>query len=305
MATATQRGLHRLLDEDPWVFDDPFALSLVGEAWMPIASRIGEQATRGRAFLLARARYVEDRLAASTFSQYVILGAGLDSFAWRRPDLVRNGLCVFEVDHPASTDWKRRRAAELALPIAGRHVLVPTDFEQDALLETLTAAGFDGSQATLFSWLGVAMYLSKEAIADTLGAVAGCAVGSEIVWTYWPAADELDDEDRTWREQLAARQADDGEPIVTMLTAAGAEALAAQCGLTVVTHPTSSDLHNAYFDGRSDGLSPTTGERLIVGGCISPRLAGQRGVGRGGSRGRDPGDRDRARPRGRKRHQVR
>jgi methyltransferase (TIGR00027 family) len=129
-------------------------------------------------------RYAEDRLNES-FSQYVVLGAGLDSFAWRRPDLL-SSLRVFEVDHPATQDWKRERVAALNLPSSDRHVFAPVDFETATLRDGLTAAGFDWSAPTLYSWLGVTFYTPLDAVEATLREVAAGASGSEIVMGYIP-----------------------------------------------------------------------------------------------------------------------
>jgi methyltransferase (TIGR00027 family) len=131
--TAVARGEHRLLDAAPWVLDDPFALMLAGPDWRQIydarAALHSERVRRdARAWVVARSRYAEDRLEQCPFTQYVLFGAGLDSFAWRRPDLLHT-LPVFEVDHPATQAWKRERVATLALPISDHHVLAPVDFE--------------------------------------------------------------------------------------------------------------------------------------------------------------------------------
>src|SRR5262249_39586542 len=133
MSTAVARATHRLWAEPPWIFDDPFALILVGAGWENFAAASRGLARspvvrQGHAGVLVRSRYPEDRLTEGQYSQYVILGAGLDSFAWRRPDL-RGSLRVFEVDHPATQAWKHERIATLALPISEGHVFVPVDFE--------------------------------------------------------------------------------------------------------------------------------------------------------------------------------
>src|SRR4051794_34286827 len=135
--TAVARGEHRLFDSAPWILDDAFALMLVGPEWRQIfdarAALHQERVRRdARAWVVARSRYAEDRLDEQPFTQYVVLGAGLDSFAWRRPDLLRS-LRVFEVDHPATQAWKRERVANLALPTSDHHVFAPVDFETESL----------------------------------------------------------------------------------------------------------------------------------------------------------------------------
>ena len=184
MLAAVARGLLRLEATQPWVLDDAFALVLVGPVWQELRellfSLFPAQVVREvLAAVCIRSRYAEDRLAAGAFAQYVILGAGLDSFAWRRPDLLRS-LRVFEVDHPASQAWKLERVRDLALPLSDSQVFVPADFEAEPVQDALRTAGFDPGQPTLFSWTGVAPYLTAQAIASTLRVVAGAAAGSEL-----------------------------------------------------------------------------------------------------------------------------
>ena len=160
MLAAVARGLLRMEAMPPWVLDDAFALVLVGPAWQELRKGLislfpTEVVREVLAAVCTRSRYAEDRLAAGAFAQYVILGAGLDSFAWRRPDLLRS-LRVFEVDHPASQAWKLERVSDLALPLSDSQVFVPVDFEAESLQDALRTAGFDWDQRALFSWTGVA-----------------------------------------------------------------------------------------------------------------------------------------------------
>jgi methyltransferase (TIGR00027 family) len=197
MAVAVIRDAHRAYDAKPWILDDPYALMLVGEQWRDIrAAQIAthpEAAWRQqRAGNVVRSRYAEDRLVAGPHRQYVILGAGLDSFAWRRPDLV-GSIHLFEVDHPATQAWKRARIDALHLPVHREHIFAPIDFESETLHSGLTRAGLDWSQSAFFSWLGVTMYLAVESIEATLSTVASCAPGSEIVFTYLPTDPFLDE----------------------------------------------------------------------------------------------------------------
>ena len=133
MLAAVTRGNYRLSEAQPWILDDPFALMLVGPTWKDmsdhLASLLPKRLLRKTNIgNVLRPRVAEDRLTGGEFRQYVLLGAGLDSFAWRRPDLVGR-FRVFEVDHPASQTWKRRRAADLGLPDHDSHIFVPVDFE--------------------------------------------------------------------------------------------------------------------------------------------------------------------------------
>jgi methyltransferase (TIGR00027 family) len=273
MMAAIGRGQHRLRDPSPWVFDDPFALLLVGPAWPQIYAGITavvrEAVVREAiGFMVGRSRYAEDRLAAGRFTQYVILGAGLDSFAWRRPDVLRR-LRVFEVDHPATQAWKQERLAVLALPSSERHTFTPVDFETETLPEGLDATGFDWAQRTLFSWLGVTPYLTVDAIEATLRTVASCAPGSEIVMTYTPSRPFLDDIGCEFQDTAGRLTADAGEPLLTFLSPSEAEAVIEGCRLKVAEHPANDELYDRYFAARPDDLRPYTFERVLV--AVAPQ----------------------------------
>lgn len=265
MSAAVARGIHRLWDQPPWVLDDPFALSLVGDGWRELARQslaLSPPPYAARTGVLLRSRWAEDVLACGPYAQYVILGAGLDSFAWRRPRFLRGGR-VFEVDHPSTQDWKRRRARAIGLPRSDRHVFVPCDFSRDALGECLTRAGFDHGATSLFSWLGTTMYLEPAAIADTLRAVARCAPGSGVAMSYNPRPDLLDERQRAFLDAVGRLVAGMGEPLRSAFTPDAIGRLAADCGLTIAEAPTERDLADRYFTGRRDGLRPLIIERLL------------------------------------------
>jgi methyltransferase (TIGR00027 family) len=267
MSAAVARGTHRLWDEPPWIVDDPFALVLVGPGWEEIAAASRAVARpavtrQGHAGVLVRSRYAEDHLLGGDYDQYVILGAGLDSFAWRRPDLCRT-LCVFEVDHPATQAWKRTRAAGLALPTSENHRFVPIDFETQALSEALDVAGFDWARRALFSYVGTTMYLDAESVAATLRVVGGCAPGSGIVLSYNQDVQFVDDIGREFLAAIMPQVAERGEPVRTSFSPSAIEALLKRHGLTVLDHPTADDLFKRYCADRCDGLRPYTLERLV------------------------------------------
>jgi methyltransferase (TIGR00027 family) len=268
MLAAVARGLLRLEAAPPWVLDDAFALVLVGPAWEelrkgPISLFPAAVVREVVAGVCTRGRYAEDRLAAGAFAQYVILGAGLDSFAWRRPDLLRS-LRVFEVDHPASQAWKLERVSGLALPLGDSQVFVPLDFETGSLHDALRAAGFDWDRRTLFSWTGVAPYLTAPAIESTLRTIAVAATGSEVVFSYRAEDAVLDKAGREFIRIYAPLAASLGEPIQPGWPATEIEMLVSRSGLTVVDHPTRADLEQRYFAGRTDGLRPFNVETLLT-----------------------------------------
>ena len=266
---ATARGLHRLEAATPWVFDDFLALVLVGPSWPEVRAElvaaVSEPLFRATSTMtVTRARYTEDRLAAGRFDQYVLLGAGLDTFAWRRPDALAAGLRVFEVDHPASQAWKLARVEELGLPASERQVFVAVDFEVDTFDAGLDRAGFDWSARTFFSWVGVLPYLTVDATEATLRAVAKSAPGSEILLSYLIAPSLMEDVGRAFLDRFAVLAAGVGEPLQTVLTPEEAEALVRRCGLEVVDHPSRADLHARYYTGRADDVAPITFEQFLV-----------------------------------------
>jgi methyltransferase (TIGR00027 family) len=268
MLAAVARGLLRIDETPPWVLDDPFALLLVGPEWQDLRELASSLfLTRVFAEIAAavctRSRYAEDRLAAGGFAQYVILGAGLDSFAWRRPDLLRS-LRVFEVDHPASQAWKLERIKELALPLTDSQVFVPVDFEAEPLQHALRMAGFERSQPALFSWTGVAPYLTAETIESTLRTIAGAAAGSEVVFSYRAEDSVLDDIGKEFVRIYAPLAASLGEPIKPGWPVIEIERLVGRCGLKVLDHPARADLEQRYFADRADGLRPYNVETLIT-----------------------------------------
>ncbi|MBM4244218.1 MAG: class I SAM-dependent methyltransferase [Deltaproteobacteria bacterium] len=265
MSAAVARGIHRIHDAPPWILDDPFALPLVGDGWQAFAEQsvaLSRPPYQARSGVLLRARYPEDVLASGVYAQYVILGAGLDSFAWRHPDFVRKGR-LFEVDHPATQTWKRERMRALALPASDRQVLVPADLTGDTLDASLTRAGFDWSLPSLLSWVGTTMYLGPDAIGATLRIVARCAAGSGIVLSYNPRPELLDDLHREVLDDVSRLVAGMGEPLRSAFAPDEIERLAATAGLQVAEAPSHADLERRYFNGRPDGMRLLMIERLL------------------------------------------
>lgn len=265
MSAAVARGMHRLRDAPPWILDDPFALPLVGDGWQAFVEQsvaLSRPPYQARSGVLLRARYPEDVLASGDYAQYVILGAGLDSFAWRQPDFMRDAR-VFEVDHPATQGWKRERMRVLALPASDRQVLVPVDFTRDTLDASLTRAGFDWSAPTLFSWVGTTMYLDLEAIAVTLRTVARCSAGSGVVLSYNPRPELLDALHREVLDDVSRLVVGMGEPLRSAFTPEEIARLATAVGLEVAEAPTYEDLERCYFTGRRDGMRLLMIERLL------------------------------------------
>jgi methyltransferase (TIGR00027 family) len=194
LRVAMQRAAHQLLDE-PIVLEDPIALPILGAeteaAMREDPYQYNEPMMRGlRASLVVRSRVAEDELARAVeqgIRQYVVLGAGLDTFAYRNPHKA-TGLRVFEVDHPSTQQWKRRCLSDAGISVPDNLVFAPVDFEHATLAQGLAEAGFHSEQPTCFSWLGVTMYLTEAAIMGTLGFVASLPQGSSICFDYRVAA---------------------------------------------------------------------------------------------------------------------
>jgi methyltransferase (TIGR00027 family) len=193
------RALHRERPP-PWVIDDRLGFEVAGVEGAAVRNELlarlqGPGLVAFSRWVAVRARRVEDVVEEAMQSgvrQYVVLGAGLDTFAYRRRDLLELGLRVFEVDHPATQEWKRARLRDLDIDAPSALTYAPVDFEQETLERGLAASGFDMAMRAVFSWIGVTMYLTLDAIDATLTFVAGCARGSLIVMTYNQPRDALD-----------------------------------------------------------------------------------------------------------------
>lgn len=266
---ALWRALHVSDDAPPHVFDDQVGLALVApdEGWRrrPDMSAF----TRPfRASIVARARFVEDLLDEQVergVSQYVILGAGLDTFAQRRPDMGAR-LRVFEVDEPKTQAWKRRRLDELGYGVPSFLHLVPVDFERgDAWLDRLSDAGFDVTRPTVAASLGVSMYLSQQAIASTLRDAASFATGSTFVMSFMLPIELAEPAVRPGIEAAARGARANGTPWLSFFTPDQMLALAREAGFRTVRHVSADALTERYFSGRSDGLRlPSNSEELLV-----------------------------------------
>jgi methyltransferase (TIGR00027 family) len=255
---AMHRALHQLIDQ-PLVFEDPLALAIIGAE---AASMLREgrdwhgfASPALRAFLVARSRFAEASLreaVARGVDQYVLLGAGLDTFAYRNPF---PRLTVFEIDHPATQGWKRERLAEAGIRTPPGVVFGAADFERETLREVFARAGFDFAKPGFVAWLGVVPYLTHEAVSAVLAFTgSGLKAGSEIVFDYPALGDGEPAENRASFAALATRVAEAGEPF---RSAFAPDTLAKELhsvGFTEIADLDSSALNARYFDARSDGL---------------------------------------------------
>jgi methyltransferase (TIGR00027 family) len=266
---ALWRALHAEVDPPPRVIDDTLGLRLASpdDGWRRRPDMDPQATRRFRASIVVRARFVEDLVveeARRGVDQYVILGAGLDTFAQRRPDVAAE-MRVFEVDRPGPQAWKRQRLAELGLGVPEWLRLVPVDFEAGApWWEQLAAAGFDAGRPAVVASTGVSMYLTRDAIAATLRSVAGLGAGSTLAMSFMLPLELADPEDRQAREwaERGARAA--GTPFISFFAPAELLALARASGFREAEHVSAATLNARYFSGRSDGLRTSNSEELLV-----------------------------------------
>jgi methyltransferase (TIGR00027 family) len=258
---AMRRAAHQLLD-DPKVFDDPLALHMVGkEHASTLRADPGQfEATPLspylRAFLAARSRYAEDELALGVqrgVCQYVILGAGLDTFAYRNPH-PHGVLHVFEVDHPTTQTWKRTRLEEAGITLPNDLTFAPVDFETQTLSEGLMGAGYDSGKCTFFSWLGVTEYLTTETVMAILRFIASAPMGSGVVFDYVLSPSLLTPVQRSRFDALAQRVASAGEPWQTFFDPGLLAMDLRAMGFEYSEDNGPEEINARYFDGRKDDL---------------------------------------------------
>jgi methyltransferase (TIGR00027 family) len=215
LTAAAARAAHLIVDRQPYVFVDHLAEPMLGDRAEELIAYHREHGDHlvlagARAQVVTRARVAERELARAATDQYVILGAGLDSFAHRSP--LAESVHVFEVDHPATQAAKRERLATLRLEPRGTVSYVPVDFERDELIGALRTAGLDRDRPATVSWLGVSMYLTRDAIGHTLDELRALAPGSDLVLDYMLPAGLRDEAGQTYVDLVAPAAADRGEP---------------------------------------------------------------------------------------------
>jgi methyltransferase (TIGR00027 family) len=260
LRVALRRAAHQVHDARPLVFEDPLAVRILGPEYAQEIARTPNAERRPfsaalRAFMVARARLSEDALAAGYreggVRQYLVLGAGLDTFAYRNPYA---DLRVFEVDHPATQAWKREMliAANIDVPKTVRFVAV--DFERQSLRDELDAAGFDFAVPTMTAWLGVVPYLTLEAFRATVGVLGSFAAGSGVVFDYALPREALPPREQMMLDSMAARVRQAGEPFQLFFRPEELQEELARAGLAVVEDLDGLAITERLFQGRSDGL---------------------------------------------------
>lgn len=260
MKTAVRRAAHQLLDR-PVVFEDPIAVRILNlgtgkERILSFASKFKAYETRMRALVSVRSRYAEDCLARAIVrgtAQFVVLGAGLDTFAYRNP-YAEDQLRVFEVDFPATQEWKRRQLAQARITIPPTVTYVPMDFEHQTLAEALRLAGFDGTQPAFFSWLGVTMYLTEETILSTLRFIATLPPGGGVALDYAATLESLSPGANAVLTTIVRRTRLSGEPFLSHFDAEYLAAKLRAIGFHDIESLGHREINARYFQGRSDDL---------------------------------------------------
>lgn len=254
LRVARRRAIHQVLDQPP-VLNDPIAVPLLGSHFTFDPARESDPVARAfRAYMAVRSRFAEDQLAlavASGVAQYVLLGAGLDTFAYRNP---HPHLRVFEVDFPATQDWKRALLAESGIKIPSDLTYVPLDFEHKTLAEGLADAGFDASRPAFFGWLGVVPYLTLEAFRATVNAIAQYPAGTGVCFDYGVSRSNLGFFQRRAFDALAARVAAAGEPFRLFFARQDLEQELLAAGFHQIQQRTPEELNALYFANRADKL---------------------------------------------------
>jgi len=268
---AIRRAAHQLLDQ-PRVLDDPLALRIIGsEAEQALRSNRKEDhafARAFRAFMAARSRYAEDELAravAHGVRQYVVLGAGLDTFAYRNP---HRGLRVFEVDHPATQAWKREQLQAGKIAIPASLTFVPIDFERQTLAGGLEQVGFDTGAGAFFSWLGVTPYLTREACLATLSFIAKMPERSGVVFDFAVDRKLLNIGQRIALDVLAKRVAAAGEPFQLFFDPGKLQDELTGMGFHRTEFLQGKELNARYFKDRKDGLMVRGGLGHLMGAWV-------------------------------------
>jgi methyltransferase (TIGR00027 family) len=255
------RGVHQLLDAKPLILDDPTALTLLGEDAVRQITNSWDhhqtlEARALRTHVVLRSRFAEDRLAEAVsqrITQYVILGAGFDTFAYRQPAWA-NALKIFEVDQPATQVQKRLRLERANITLPPNLFFAGIDFEHESLCNGLLKNGVSLTEPTFFSWLGVTMYLKKDAIDAVLQTIAQFLSESEIALTFIQPLDSLSSLERSFHFSLSKIVSRAGEPFVSFFTPAAIEEKLYQAGFKTVAFLSNEEAEKRYFHQRPNDL---------------------------------------------------
>jgi methyltransferase (TIGR00027 family) len=275
-AAAVHRAVHQILEQGS-IFRDPLALRILGTDGESLAREAGQHPSRRwmRMFIAVRTRFAEDALAAAVkggVRQAVVLGAGLDTFAYRSP--FGDSLRVFEVDYPSTQLWKRERLQDAGIPVPSSLTFAAVDFERQRLAEGLATAGFDCDQPSFFTWLGVVPYLPEGAVWSTLSFIAGLPKGTQVVFDYSDPPDTLSPQLRAFHDRRARRVAMSGEPWISYFEARNLRAKLWELGFSEVEDLGPAQIAARYFPNQA-GPVPNTGGHILRAGTRFAVPAGE------------------------------
>lgn len=262
--TALWRALHLRLDAKPHILEDEIGLKLVApeDDWQQRPDM--KFTKRLRASIVARSRFIEDLVLEQSqhgITQYVILGAGLDTFAQRRPGIASK-LQIYEIDQPGTLIWKEQRLTELGFGIPEYLHFVPVNFEISSWWEQLLNADFDTSRPGIVACTGVSLYLTKEATIATLNQIATLARGSKLAMTFYLPIELLDEEDKALMEMSIKGAGEAGTPFLSFFSPGEILELANRAGFKEAKTISTKDMD--YFTNRSDHLLPASGEVFLL-----------------------------------------
>jgi len=266
--TALWRAMHVQIDASPHILEDEVGLKLIepNEEWQQRPDMHPEFTKRLRASIVARARFIEDLIIEQStqgISQYVILGAGLDTFAQRRADIASK-FQVFEIDQPDTQTWKKQRLIELGFGVPEWLHFVSVDFEISSWWEQLLKAGFDISKSAVVACTGVSLYLTREAILASLRQLTTLAPGSKLAMAFYLSMDLLNEEDK-FLQQIAEKGAREaGTPFISFFTPDEVLTLAHEAGFKEAKTTSAKDMEQLYFTNRTDTLLPASGEIFLL-----------------------------------------
>lgn len=263
---ALWRALHIQADKKPYIVEDEIGLRLIApdSGWQERPDM--KYTKRLRASIVARTRFIEDlalEQIQKSVTQYVILGAGLDTFAQRRPDAA-SAVHIYEIDQAGTLEWKRYRLTELGFDVPKNLHFVAVDFEKDSWSAKLIGAGFDITKPAIIACTGVTLYLTKDAITDTLKQITKFAHGSSLAMTFYLSVEWMDEEDRPLMEMSIKGAHKSGTPMISFFSPDEIIALAKEAGFKTIKTISTKDMEKLYFAGREDNLLPASGEVFLM-----------------------------------------
>lgn len=264
--TALWRALHIQVDAEPHILVDEIGLKLIAppDDWQQRPDM--KYTMRLRASIIARSRFVEDLIIEKSkqgISQYVILGAGLDTFTQRRADIASK-IQIFEIDQTNTLAWKQHRLTELGFGVPDYLHFVPVNFETSSWWEELLKAEFDINKPAVVACTGVSLYLTKETIISTLNQIATLMSGSELAMTFYLPMELLDKEDKPMQEIAEKGARESGTPMISFFKPEEILDLAIKAGFKEAKTISIKDMEQYYFSNRTDNLLPASGEVFLL-----------------------------------------